>query len=93
VEPLRVNVVAGMAGDRWSMLYRTAASLSASVVEILITIRSPPAPGGACGGGCSVPCQVPVILWAETRENEAPPDNAAKAQIHSQRFFMNDLPS
>jgi hypothetical protein len=87
VDPLRVKAVAGMAGERWSMLYRTAASLSPSVVEILMTMRNPFAPGGAWGGGFKVPCHVPVMLCADTWEN----DSTTSAMIPSISFFMKDL--
>ena len=78
-----MNVVAGIAGDRWSMLYMTAASLSASVVEILITIRSSRLPlrglyRALPGAG--------YILG-----DYALPDRTARAIIDSISFFMDDL--
>src|SRR5512142_1102042 len=85
VEPFRVNVVTGIAGDRWSMLYMIAVSLSASVVEILNTVRRP------CGPACKVPCHVPVMFWANAWENDPPPDASVRAKIDSIHFFMGDL--
>src|ERR1700722_396715 len=76
VEPCSVIALAGMPGPCWSMLYKMAFS-PPSAFEILTTSRnSLPA--------CKVPCQAPVISWAAN----APPDNPAKAIIHSFHLFM-----
>jgi hypothetical protein len=62
----------------WSMLYITAISLSVSVVEILITVRS------SLFGACSWPCQVPAKLWAKTML----PERAAQAIVHRTSVFI-----
>src|SRR5215469_15464976 len=85
VLPLVVTLVAGIAGLRWSMLYISAASLSAAVVEIFRTRRN--SPFGACGI-LMAPCHVPGKDWA----NNTLAEEIASARIHSIFFiFMANL--